>query len=142
MPYVTTNISRASFISDPESVSLLGGGRQINWDNVSTTNADGKKHLPAGTVIGTALNTGANAGKVSPRVVTTNPAIGILLTSATQGNPAEALTGYGILVGGVLYENLLPDASGSPATLATAIKTELNNAGVGFMFEQYGDSRT
>ncbi len=36
-------------------------------------------------------------------------------TDATNTNLAEALTGYGSIVGGVFYENLLPDATGGLA---------------------------
>lgn len=100
--------------------------------------ATGKKRLLAGTVVGSLLG----GGKISPRVVTTNPAIGILESTATEDDSFAALSGYGVLVGGVFYENLLPDATGSPATLAAAVKTELTNAGTGFSFEQYGDTRT
>ncbi len=35
-------------------------------------------------------------------------------TDATNTNGAEALTGYGSIVSGVFYENLLPDAAGGP----------------------------
>jgi hypothetical protein len=99
----------------------------------------GDKVLPAGTVVGELLGT----GKVSPRVASTNPAVGFLETDAVENDPIAAKSGYGMIVGGVLYENLLPDASGSPKVLASAIKTELNTAGVskGFRFEQYADNR-
>lgn len=105
---------------------------------VYTGAATGTKRLVAGTVVGSLLG----AGKVSPRVATTNPAIGILETTATEDDSFAALTGYGVLVGGVFYENLLPDATGNPATLAAAVKTELTNAGTGFAFEAYSDTRT
>ena len=81
------------------------------------------------------------AGKVSPRVVTTNPAVGMLETSALEDDPVAAKSGYGMIVGGRLYENLLPDATGSPKVLASAIKTELAASGTGFSFEQSGDNR-
>jgi hypothetical protein len=44
----------------------------------------------------------------------------------------------------VLFENLLPDASGSPAVLPAAYKSELQAAGIGtgFAFEQYADTRS
>lgn len=135
------NISRPDFVVDIASVTR-NSGRQIDWANVAAgyVNAlTGKKELPAGTVIGEALSTN---GKISPRAATTNPATGILETRAIEGADAHALTGYGVLVGGMIYENLLPDATGTPKQLTNAVKTELNAAGVGFAFEQYGDSRT
>lgn len=99
----------------------------------------GKKTLKAGTVVGDLLG----GGLVGPRVVSTNPAMGVLETDATENDPAAPLSGYGVIVGGYLYENLLPEASGSPAVLLTAMKTELNTAGAskGFLFTQYGDNR-
>src|SRR5688572_28752663 len=121
MARVTTSIVRLPFVADPHSI-MRNSGRQIDWENVSATNADGKKVVYAGTVVGELLGT----GKVSPRVVTTNPAIGIMETTAVQGEAQAALSGYGIIIGGHLFENLLPDASGSPKTLAAAVKTELN----------------
>lgn len=104
---------------------------------VVSTAYSGPKLLSAGTVVGDL----AGGGKLRPRVVTTNPAIGILEVTAREDDPAAALTGYGVLIGGHFYENLLPDASGSPKVLATAIKTELNANGTGVSFEQYGDNR-
>ena len=99
----------------------------------------GAKLLKAGTVVGNALTSG---GAVSLRVVTTNPAIGILETDAIEGAEEQGLTGQSIIVGGVFYENLLPEATGSPAVLASAVKTELNANGSGFAFVQYADNRS
>lgn len=104
----------------------------------ATSPGEGLKTLRAGTVVGELLG----GGKVSPRVATTNPATGILETTAVYGEKVAALSGYGVITGGVLYENMLPEATGSPKVLATAVKTELNANGTGFAFEQYGDSRT
>lgn len=100
----------------------------------------GPKTLKAGTVVGELLGT----GKVSPRVVTTNPAIGLLETDAVEDDLQDAASGYGVIVGGVIFENLLPDATGGPPkVLASAVKTELQTAGVGtgFAFQEYQDVR-
>jgi hypothetical protein len=100
--------------------------------------ARGSKVLPAGLVVGET----AGAGKLRPRVVTSNPADGILETSAREDDRSASLSGYGVINGGYLYENLLPDATGGPpATLAAQIKTELRSDGRTFSFEAYGDSR-
>lgn len=64
----------------------------------------------------------------------------ILETGAIENNPSSALTGFGCLVAGNLFENLLPDATGDPAELPSAYKTELAAAGCTFFFEQYEDS--
>lgn len=97
----------------------------------------GAKKLKAGTVVGELLGT----GKISPRVVTTNPATGILETDAVEDDTSAAISGYGVIIGGAVYEALLPEASGSPRVLASAVKTELNAAGTGFAFLAYSDAR-
>jgi hypothetical protein len=127
------------FVADHGSVSRLGGGAQVDWASVSNDYIDdvtGKKVLPAGTVVGSLLGDGL----ISPRVVTTNPAIGILETVAHEDDPC--ISGYGVLTGGQFWENLLPDATGNPKTLASAVKTELNANGTGFAFQQYSNSLT
>lgn len=136
MPRTTSLVTTRAFVADAHSIDR-STGRQIDWTQVTATNADGKKFLVAGTVVGEL----AGAGRVAPRVATTNPAIGILETDAVEDERFAALSGYGVMKGGILYENLLPDATGTPKTLSAAIKTELNAAGNGFAFEQYGDSR-
>lgn len=141
MAYTTHNVSTAGFIADVSSITR-NSGRQIDWANVDVSYADavtGKKHLPAGTVVGELLS---GNGTVSPRVVTTNPATGILETDAYEDDPNAARSGYGVIIGGVIYEALLPDASGTPRVLAAAIKTELDAAETtGFAWMAYSDSR-
>lgn len=99
------------------------------------TMGTGKKVLKAGTVVGEELG----SGKISPRVVTTNPATGILVATAIEDDRSAALSGYGVYVGGVVYEALLPDASGDPRELDAAVKTELAAAGCTFQYEVYAD---
>lgn len=131
-------MSGLPFVVDPHNTPR-DNGHQIDWANVADgyKDANGKKVLPAGTVVGTLLG----GGKISPRVVTTNPAVGLLATAAVEGEDFAAATGYGIFIGGVFYENLLPDATGSPKTLPSAVKTELNANGTGFAFRAYSDNR-
>lgn len=139
MPRTTQTTGAASFIADHNSI-VRNDGRQIDWANVGAGYIDattGKKVLKGGTVIGELLGT----GKVSPRVVTTNPATGILETDAVEGDPSAALSGYGVIIGGAVYEALLPEAAGSPRVLASAVKTELQAAGTGFAFLTFSDVR-
>lgn len=91
------------------------------------------RRLKAGTIVGELLG----SGKVSPRVVTTNPATGILETDALENDKNAALTGYGVIVGGVVFGNLL--VGGAPTT---TVKNELIAAGTGFAFLTYGDDRS
>lgn len=105
---------------------------------VTYSPASGPKVLRAGTVVGEL----AGAGKLRPRVVTTNPATGIMEMTAREGDTSAAASGYGIIIGAHVYENLLPDATGGPPkTLAGAIKTELLANGYAWSFETYGDNR-
>jgi hypothetical protein len=47
-----------------------------------------------------------------------------------------------VFVGGVVFENLLPDAAGGPPkTLAAAIKNELDASRCTFKYETYEDNR-
>lgn len=100
----------------------------------------GKRLIPAGTVMAE-----LTSGKVVPRAARpgSETAIGLLATDAAEGDPSAAMSGHGVLIGGVIYENLLPEASGSPATIDATYKTEMQAAGVGtgFSFQQYSDDR-
>jgi len=134
-------VARAGFVLDHNSMEH-NSGRQIDWANVGAGYIDattGKKVIPAGTIMGELLG----GGKISPRVVATNPATCMLVANAVEGAQEHAKSGYGCYVGGVVYENLLPDAAGGPPkVLAAAFKTELNAAGCDFKFETYEDNRS
>lgn len=97
----------------------------------------GDKVIPAGTVMAE-----LSGGKLVPRVDRpgSETATCILESAASNGDEAAASTGYGCIVGGVIYENLLPTQS--DAAWST-IKGELNTAGVGyFVWETYADDRS
>lgn len=100
---------------------------------------DSGKFIPAGTVV-CELST----GKIVPR--SSRPgaetATGIIETGANEDSESDSLSGYGVIVGGNLYENLLPDSDPTTGLLPTAYKNEIQTAGVGtgFAFEQYADS--
>lgn len=104
----------------------------------ATFGGTGAKTIPAGTVM-----CQLSGGKAVPRAVRpgSETAAYLLETTATEGDKAAALSGYGMIIGGAIYENLLPEASGSPATISSTYKTELQTAGVGtgFAFMQYAD---
>jgi hypothetical protein len=98
------------------------------------------RFLPAGTVLAE-----LTSGKCVPRSVAPSgvTATGILETDAYEFSTTDALTGYGVLIGGALYENMLPEATGGPPkTINSTWKTELQTAGVGtgFAFRVYGNS--
>jgi len=78
-------------------------------------------------------------GKLIPRrdvaargnALGTETAVGILIGQANESDRSDALTGYGLLLGGVVYNNLLPDFG--HANLATW-KTELEAAALTFVY--------
>lgn len=139
MPRTTHNVSQPGFIADHKSMDLLGTGGQIGWDAV-VAGADGKKTLPAGTV----LSRRAADGKLIPRsgvdivAEPTQTSVGLLATNAAEDAQHHAKSGYGVYVGGVVYETLLPDAGEADFG---AMRDELDAAGTGFMFQVYSDSR-
>jgi hypothetical protein len=204
MGLTTTNLSRVRPYADEASLERAGG-HQIDWTAVSLVDADSKKYVKAGTVMGktaagllvprgttqtitvavtsnvatatlvghgysvgdvliisgaslayangtktvatvadadtfTYAATGAN-GTATGTIVASRTAIGLLETDAVQNGHADSLSGYSLLVGGVVYETLLPDATGTPPVLAAATKAELTAAGCSFKYVAYADSR-
>lgn len=94
----------------------------------------GKKKIPAGTIMAE-----LSSGKIIPRadVTASETSTCILLSGANEGSEAAAETGFGCLVGGVLYKNILPDAAESG--FATWIG-ELNGTSVGqYVWQTYAD---
>lgn len=93
-----------------------------------------EKVIPAGTVM-CELST----GYVVPRADRpgSEAAIGLLMSTATEAafTPnSDSLSGYGIIVGGVIYETLLPET-------ITSYKTELETNGTSWVWATYSDSR-
>ncbi len=137
MPTTTTRqLSRAQWLVDwanaPRDL-----GAQIDWASVDPARVDaqGKKYVPDGTIMARI----ASNGKLIPRrdvaargnALGTEVAVGILLGEAGESDRNDALTGYGLILGGVVYNNLLPDFG--QANLATW-KTELETNGLTFVY--------
>lgn len=117
MPTTTTRqLSRAQWLVDwanaPRDL-----GAQIDWASVDPARLDasGKKYVPDGAIMAQLAS-----GKYVPRddvdispapgsVLGTETAVGLLVGQANEGDRTDALTGYGLLRGGVVYENILPD---------------------------------
>lgn len=74
----------------------------------------------------------------SENVTVAATALGIMVASAQEDSKSDSLSGYGVYVGGVFYETMLPDAGDAALAL---LKTELNTYGNGFLFESYQDVR-
>lgn len=81
--------------------------------------------VPAGTI----LARNASNKKMFPRALVTGAetAEAILLTDAKSDSESDSLTGYGVTYGGVIYENLLPDAVVSTGLIPSGYKTELGS---------------
>lgn len=144
MAITTIEYGTQDFVVDRQSINI-DMGHQIDWATVPGTfinAATGKKEIPAGKamkLVGTYAASGTD-GRVIPIAIATDAAIGLLTTHATEDSPFSALTGYGMIVGGVVHENLLPDATGGPPkALAAALKTTL--IGLGFTFRMFGGNR-
>lgn len=97
----------------------------------------GKKTIPGGTIM--EIVSGA---KMKPAAITGTTAHGLLAATAVEGNPVSAQSGHGLIIGGVVYENLLPEATGGPPkVLNSTLKTSLETNSKGFVYRQYGDDR-
>lgn len=136
MPWTTTNVSMPGFIVDHNSVDR-DTGRQIDWANVpdSFKNAEGKKVLPAGKIMAE-----MSGGKIVARsnIPGAQTAIGILASNAVEGAPHNAASGFGLLVGGVFYINLMPDKAHADLDDMQAELAAVGN----FVWRTYADNRS
>ena len=137
MPTTTSyRLSRAQWLVDWANAPRDLGG-QIDWASVDPARVDahGKKYVPDGTIMARI----ASNGKLIPRrdvaargnALGTEVAAGILIGEANESDRNDALTGYGLLLGGVVHNNLLPDFG--QANLATW-KTELETNALTFVY--------
>ncbi len=92
--------------------------------------------IPAGTI----LARDATSKQMFPRALVTGAETAecVLLTDAKSDSKTDSLTGYGVTYGGILYENLMPDAVVATGLLSATYKTEL---GARFVWKVYRDSR-
>lgn len=85
--------------------------------------------------------TGSNA-TATGTITASFQAVGLIETNAAQNAASHALSGYSLLVGGVFYENLLPDAAGDPKVVPAQYKSELAASGCSIKFAfPYADNR-
>lgn len=116
-------------------VDALAGHIVDNATATVTFGGTGSKVIPAGTVMAQ-----VTSGKIVPRSDRpgSETATCVLETAADELGENMSLSGYGTLVAGVLYQNLMPDFAN--AAWAT-FQTELNAAGVGhFVWRTYADT--
>ena len=122
------------FVVDPHSLNRLGG-RQVNWSQWTDPkylNSEGKVVIPAGSLCYDAAD-----GLIPADELKTHPMV-MLATGATQDSESDAISGYGVLVGGVVYKNLLPDKDHAEFDTMLA---NLHADGTGWRFVDYEDTR-
>jgi len=109
----------------------------IEDEDTAWVDGEGAKTILAGTIMAELAS-----GKVIPRedVSGAETAISLLETNAVEGAEGDALTGFGQIIGGVIYQNMLPDAE--HASIATWIgELEVAGVGLGWGWETYVDDR-
>lgn len=134
---VASNVATATLVNHGFSI-----GEQITISGANLAYANGTvtiASVPDADTF-TYAATGANA-TATGTIVASRVAVGLIETNAAQDAREHALTGYSLIVGGVLYETLLPDATGSPKKLPAQYVTELKAAGCTFKLVPYVDSR-
>lgn len=135
-----TSFALAAFVADRGSTQTFGTGVQIDWTKFTDAKygVAGKRSIPAGTILEPVSDAGAPAYLCGPATGTAGKLAVILKTPAQEDSQADARTGYGAYSGGVVYETLLPDATGAPRVLSAALKTQLTSR---FTFMTYEDKR-
>jgi hypothetical protein len=131
-------ITTAAAAAGATSITVEALDAAIEDDDTATVAGSGSKYLPAGKCM---AGDATGDGPLTPSV--TSSATCLLATDAWEDSRDAAISGYGIIVGGVIYENMLPDATGTPKRLPAAARTALQTAGIGsgFVWRQYSDSR-
>ena len=136
------SIATTTGLTEGTNYFVIATGLTDDAFSVSTTATGSAVDLDTGN--GTAILRRVAGGTYTATgtVLAARSAVGLLETDATEGAGAEALSGYSLLVGGVVYDSLLPDATSSPKALPAAYKTELASAGCTFKYVTYADSRS
>jgi hypothetical protein len=130
---------KPAFVVDPNYIAR-NSGRQIDWDNVPDSyrpgGGTGAKLIPAGQAV-----CELTGGKIIPRVNRpgSEACAGFLETTAIENEPGHSKSGYSVIVGGVLYEPLLPDATAGkiPAAYKTELAAATHGNAVGFAFTNF-----
>lgn len=128
--YAKVAVAAAAGVS---AITVTDLASNIEDGDTATISGSGLKTIKAGTAMGIASD-----GTMYPRVASTNPADGLLATTAVEGEKHAALSGYGLIIGGVVYETLLPQADDDALS---AIKVELAANSKGFVYREYEDDR-
>jgi hypothetical protein len=133
------NLATPGFLVDYHSM-IIGTGRQIDWAKTPVSYVDpvtGKKRIPAGKIVVTLPSGLAVPHDSTDADAATSTDVALLTTSADEEywKVDSSMTGYGTIKGGVIYENMLPDSTGNPKVIPTALRNRLLASGQ-FVFEQ------
>lgn len=112
---------------------LIQGANETEYNGVQTVTAVGSTTTFDYEV------SGSPATPATGTITAESEAVGILLEGINQGDKDRAVNGQAVIVGGVVYDSLLPDSGEADFE---EYKTELQGAGTGFKWEKYGDDRT
>lgn len=106
------------WVADFGSLTYHGAGTPMNWDAFPEAKygAAGRKFIPSGTAVSVA------SGKIVPADGTLDTLL--MISNANQGTPSDSPSGYGLVVSGSVYESQLPDSTGVPAQLPTAVRAK------------------
>lgn len=129
------------------TLAVAALGTALEGGEVATVPGSGFKKIAAGTPVAEI----DASGKIVPRGLGAATAgrttLGLLTSDAHEPGygpttEVEALSGYGVITGAVVYEQLLPKTPGLASVLDATVRAELADLpGGGIAFEQYADNR-
>jgi hypothetical protein len=135
------DIATTTGLSKGTSYYVIAAGLTADVFSVSTTATGAAVNLATNDGTAIVRQTTGGTYAASGTIVASRSAVGILETDAVSQGHGDSLSGYSLLVGGVVYDTLLPDATGTPKVLPAAYTSELAAAGCTFKYATYADSR-
>lgn len=118
------------------SITVEALPQALEDNDFAPVSGSGKKTIPEGTVMEIQSD-----GKMIPTQDVNGGSLahGLLASTAVEGSRVAALSGYGLIIGGVVFETLLPEAVAG--VLPSALKTALATSSKGFVYREFEDSR-
>lgn len=114
----TRTLSMPHWIADYTSLDLHGAGAPMSWGAWTDPKygTAGRRFIPSGTAVSLV------SGKIVPATGAQDTLL--LISDAREDSPADSISGYGLVTAGNVYESRLPDATGAPAQLPTAVRAK------------------
>jgi hypothetical protein len=131
-------VTTAAAAAGATTVAVRALASALEGGEIATVVGSGTKKIESGTPMMEVTAT----GKLVPRGVGALPG-GHTAAHEDYGlGRTEALSGYGLVTGAVVWEQMLPKRPGGLAVLDATVRTELKALdGGGFAFKQYADDR-